>query len=68
MNEELTFFVDDPALEISVQQMEELVEEVYRNLDNVKNPDKETHGSFFNRTFLDLIKVKHIFSLIISNL
>ncbi len=58
MNEEITFFVDDPALEVSVQQMDELVEEVYKNLENVENPDKETHGSFFNRVFLDLIKVE----------
>lgn len=37
--------------------MDALVDEVYKNLDNIENPEKETHGSFFNRVFLDLIKV-----------
>jgi len=53
--------VDDSTTEISVQEMDALVEEVYRNMADVKSPETETHGSFFDKVFMELIKVEIFF-------
>lgn len=65
---DIKFLVDDPSFEVGIQQMFELVDNIYKSLDNVENPEQETHGNFFNRVFFDLIKVKFAFELFVINL